>query len=115
MKNYDQIRLEKKVHDFLAQNPPSQDLIEKITSLEKPHSVWRAYVETVKALGTIWKSFGINPYNITNIDYSLVHIQLFKNLMPGERRVILCKMEQLMKDRIFLRSNEALELYKEFV
>jgi hypothetical protein len=113
MKDYEKIKLEEKVYLFLSENPTDKEIVDRIKGFAKIHTVWQAYVETVKALGTMWKCFGINSYSISNLDYALVHIQLFKKLLPGERRIIVSKMEELMKERLFLRSDEVLQLYKE--
>jgi len=115
MKDYDKLELERKVYNFLKENPPGIELVEKVSVIKKSFLIWQAYIETVDALGMMWKCFGRESRGISDLDYSLAHIMLFKKQTAGEKRVIVFKMESLMKERPFMRSEEALELFKELI
>lgn len=104
------MQLEKKVDNLIKDC--DQELKDKIASLEKSCSVWQAYVETVDSLGQSWRSLGRNSRGIPDSEYSLAHLVLFKNLPVNVKRVILVKMEELMNTRPFMKSDEALQLFK---
>jgi len=87
-------------------------LYNEIQKLEKPHTVWQAYVETVDSLGQIWRSLGRDTMGISDVDYSLAHALLFKTLPSNIKRIIVVKMEELMNARIYMKSEEALSFFK---
>jgi hypothetical protein len=109
----DKLELERKVYNVIKND--NGDLRDKIKRLKKKSSVWQAYVESSDSLGQLWRSFGRQTRGISDEDYSLAHLILFKNLPLGTKRVLVVKMENLMKDRPFMKSEEALELFKEFL
>lgn len=106
----DKLELERKVYGLINSNN-CDELRSKIQKLQKKSSVWQAYVETVDSLGELWRSFGRQIRGISDEDYSLAHALLFKKLPMGTQRIILVKMEDLMKTRPFMKSAEALEFF----
>ena len=113
IQDYDRIELEKKI-DALEVDQYI-DLKNKIEQLEKKSSIWQAYIETVYALGEGWRSLGRQTHGIKDLDYSLAHAILFKKLPLATKRVVLVKMEYLMNTRPFMKSDEALNLFKDLV
>ena len=110
----DKLELEKKVYK-LIESEDCEDLKKDIEGLVKKSSVWQAYVETVDSNGEIWRSLGRQSRGIPDVDYSLAHLILFKNLPLQTKRVLLVKMENLMNTRPFMKSDEALNLFKKLI
>ena len=111
--DYDKLELERKVYGLINRDEDVEELRIKIDKLQKKSFIWQAYVETVDSLGEIWRSFGRQPRDIPDKDYSLAHAILFKQLPLGTKRILLVKMENLMNTRPFMKSDEVLKFFKE--
>ena len=109
----DKLELERKVYGTIKND--DGELRDKIKALKKKSSVWQAYVESTDSSGEIWRSFGRQTRGISDEDYSLAHLILFKKLPVGTKRVLVVKMENLMNDKPFMKSDEALQLFKEMI